>query len=58
MMKFQDQSEWRALSVRLPHNIATLLEAEAARNDRSQSAEVVHMLRARLDNNESTKAIS
>jgi hypothetical protein len=50
MMKFQDQSEWRTLSVRLPQNIATLLEAEAVRNDRSLSSEVVHMLRARLDN--------
>jgi plasmid stability protein len=51
----QDQSEWRTLSVRVPPNIATLLEAEAARNDRSMSAEVAHMLRTRLDNEQKKK---
>jgi hypothetical protein len=48
MMKFQDQSDWRILSVRMPRNIAALLEAEAVRNDRSLSSEVVQILRARL----------
>ena len=50
MMKIQEEVERRTLSVRVPHNIATWLEAEAVRNDRSLSSEVVRMLRARMEN--------
>jgi Arc-like DNA binding domain len=46
MMKIQDETERRTLSVRLPQNVATWLEAEAVRNDRSLSSEVVQILRA------------
>jgi hypothetical protein len=38
------------LSIRLPAELKAWLEVEAARNDRSQSSEVIQILRARMDN--------
>lgn len=55
-MMIQDEPEFRTLSVRLPHNIKTWLEDEAARNGRSQSSEVVQILRAYMETEQTTKA--
>jgi plasmid stability protein len=51
-----DETERRPLVVRLPYAIKTWLENEAARNDRSQSSEVVRILRACMDNEPKKKA--
>jgi hypothetical protein len=58
MMMNQAESEFRTMSIRLPHDIKTWLEAEAARNDRSQGSEVIRTLRARMRAEQTTKATS
>jgi len=51
------EPERLVLSIRLPRELKTWLEAAAERDDRSQSAEVIHMLRACM-NNEPKRAAS
>jgi hypothetical protein len=49
-MMVRVEPERLTLSIRLPREMKTWLEAEAARNDRSLSSEVIHTLRAHMDN--------
>jgi hypothetical protein len=56
MMMIQDEPERLTLSIRLPRDIKTWLEAEAARNDRTQNSEVIRSLRARMETEQREKA--
>ena len=55
-MMIQDEPERLTLSIRLPRDIKTWLEAEAARNDRTQNSEVIRSLRARMETEQREKA--
>lgn len=56
MIHDEPVTERRPLSVRIPADIRTWLQAEAVRNGGSQSSEVVRILRARLDSAQREKA--
>ena len=43
------EPERLTLSIRLPRELKAWLEAEAARNDRTQNSEIIRTLRARMD---------
>jgi hypothetical protein len=57
-MMVRVEPERQPLSIRLPREIKTWLEAEAARNDRTQNSEIIRTLRARMDAEQPKRAAS